>query len=332
MAQILPIRFQEHLQLQTLGVNPESISFSCLTMESDRFICIREKVGEQNQVTIIDMCDPSNPIRRPITADSAIMNPASKVIALKAARTLQIFNMEMKSKVKAHTMTEEVLFWKWISVNIIALVTDTAVFHWSMEGESQPVKMFDRHASLAGCQIINYRTDQQHRWLLLIGISAQQNRVVGAMQLFSVERKVSQPIEGHAAAFGLYKLEGNANTSTLFCFAVRGQAGGKLHIIEVGQPQAGNQPFTKKAVDVFFPPEAQTDFPVAMQIGTKHGVIYLITKYGYFHMYDLESGVCIYMNRISAETIFVTAPHESTSGVIGVNKKGCCRCVWRRRT
>lgn len=40
----------------------------------------------------------------------------------------------------------------------------------------------------------------------------------------------------------------------------------QLHIIEVGQPAAGNQPFPKKAVDVFFPPEAQTDFPVAMQV------------------------------------------------------------------
>ncbi|KAL7828573.1 hypothetical protein SRHO_G00322070 [Serrasalmus rhombeus] len=334
MAQILPIRFQEHLQLQTLGVNPANIGFSCLTMESDRFICIREKVGEQNQVVIIDLSDPSNPIRRPITADSAIMNPASKVIALKAARTLQIFNMEMKSKVKAHTMTDEVMFWKWISINTIALVTDTAVYHWSMEGDSQPIKIFDRHASLAGCQIINYRTDEPQKWLLLIGISAQQNRVVGAMQLYSVDRKVSQPIEGHAAAFVQYKLEGNPNPSTLFCFAVRSQAGGKLHIIEVGQPAPGNQPFAKKAVDVFFPPEAQTDFPVAHagthtrkshktpRIGAKHGVIYLITKYGYIHMYDLESGVCIYMNRISAETIFVTAAHESTSGIIGVNKKG----------
>lgn len=52
-------------------------------MESDRFICVREKVGEQNQVVIIDMQDPTNVIRRPITADSAIMNPVSKVIALK---------------------------------------------------------------------------------------------------------------------------------------------------------------------------------------------------------------------------------------------------------
>ena len=41
------------------------------------------------------------------------------------------------------------------------------------------------------------------------------------MQLYSVERKVSQPIEGHAAAFMQFKMEGNPNESTLFCFAVR---------------------------------------------------------------------------------------------------------------
>lgn len=61
-------------------------------------------------------------------------------------------------------------------------------------------------------------------------------------------------------------MEGNAEMSTLFCFAVRSVQGGKLHIIEVGQPPAGNQPFTKKAVDVFFPAEAVNDFPVAMQV------------------------------------------------------------------
>lgn len=56
----------------------------------------------------------------------------------------------------------------------------------------------------------------------------QQNRVVGAMQLYSVDRKVSQPIEGHAAGFAQFKMEGNTEESTLFCFAVRGQAGGKV--------------------------------------------------------------------------------------------------------
>lgn len=328
MSQLLPIRFQEHLQLQNVGINAANIGFSTLTMESDKYICVREKVGDTAQVIIIDMNDSSNPIRRPISADSAIMNPASKVIALKAGKTLQIFNIEMKSKMKSHTMTEDVIFWKWISVNTVALVTDACVYHWSMEGDSQPQKMFDRHTNLAGCQIINYRTDAAQKWLLVVGISAQtgaeggQNRVVGAMQLYSVDRKISQPIEGHAAAFTQFKMEGNPLPTTLFSFAVRGAQGGKLHIIEVGQPPQGNQPFTKKAVDVFFPPEAQNDFPVAMQMSQKHGVAFLITKYGYIHLYDIETGTCIYMNRISGDTIFVTAPHEATSGIIGVNRKG----------
>lgn len=69
--------------MTNVGINVANISFASLTMESDKFICVREKVGDTCQVVIIDMADPNNPIRRPITAESAIMNPASKVIALK---------------------------------------------------------------------------------------------------------------------------------------------------------------------------------------------------------------------------------------------------------
>ena len=105
MTGILPIKFQKHLQLTNVGIQAANIGFNSLTMESDKFICVREKVADNNQVVIIDMADPTNPIRRPISADSAIMNPASKVIALKAQKTLQIFNIEMKSKMKAHTRT-----------------------------------------------------------------------------------------------------------------------------------------------------------------------------------------------------------------------------------
>ncbi|GAV05648.1 hypothetical protein RvY_15748 [Ramazzottius varieornatus] len=323
---MIPIRFQEHAQLQNVGINAANIGFTTLTMESDRFICVREKVGETAQVVIIDMNEPTSPVRKPITADSAIMNPASKVIALKSGRTLQIFNIEMKSKMKAHNMPEDVVFWKWINVNTVALVTETSVFHWAMEGDSVPAKMFDRHPNLAGCQIINYRVDHSLKWLLLVGISAQQNRVIGSMQLYSVERRVSQPIEGHAASFARFKMEGNPEPSNLFSFAVRPANAqgntGKLHIIEVGSPPQGNQPYPKKAVDIFFAPEAANDFPVAMQTSQKYGVVFMITKYGYVHVYDLETGTCLYMNRISGETIFVTAPHEASSGIMGVNRKG----------
>jgi clathrin heavy chain len=95
----------------------------------------------------------------------------------------------------------------------------------------------------------------------------------------------------------------------------------QLHIVEIDH-NASDPPFTKKAVDVYFLPEAMNDFPVAMQVSRKHGIIYLVTKYGFIHLYDLESGACVYMNRISRETIFVTAEHEATNGIIGVNKKG----------
>jgi clathrin heavy chain len=81
--QALPIKFQEHMQLQNAGINVANIGFSTLTMESDKFICVREKVADTAQVVIIDLNDSANPIRRPITADSAIMHPTSKVIALK---------------------------------------------------------------------------------------------------------------------------------------------------------------------------------------------------------------------------------------------------------
>jgi clathrin heavy chain len=90
----LPIKFQEHLQLQNAGINVANIGFSTLTMESDKYICVREKVGEAAQVVIIDMNDLTNPIRRPITADSAIMHPSSKVIALKGNLIFKQYNLK----------------------------------------------------------------------------------------------------------------------------------------------------------------------------------------------------------------------------------------------
>jgi clathrin heavy chain len=51
-----------------------------------------------------------------------------------------------------------------------------------------------------------------------------------------------------------------------------------LRTVEIDH-QAPDPPFTKRAVDVYFPPEATNDFPVAMQMYKKHGIVYLATKY-----------------------------------------------------
>ena len=118
---------------------------------------------------------------------------------------LQIFNIEAKTKIKSHQMPEQVqntfqccciwhffklsmrctwsnmfhiftfqlqvVFWKWITPKLLGLVTQASVYHWSIEGDSEPTKMFDRAANLANNQIINYRCDPAEKWLVLIGIA-----------------------------------------------------------------------------------------------------------------------------------------------------------------
>ncbi|XP_004977645.1 clathrin heavy chain 1 isoform X1 [Setaria italica] len=329
-----PIAMREALTLTSLGIAPQFVTFTHVTMESEKYICVRE-TSPQNSVVIIDMAMPMQPLRRPITADSALMNPNTRILALKAQIPgttqdhLQIFNIEAKTKIKSHQMPEQVVFWKWITPKLVGLVTQTSVYHWSIEGDSEPTKMFDRTANLANNQIINYRCDPAEKWLVLIGIAPgapeRPQLVKGNMQLFSVDQQRSQALEAHAASFATFKVVGNENPSTLICFASKttnaGQITSKLHVIELGA-QPGKPGFSKKQADLFFPPDFQDDFPVAMQVSQKYGLIYVITKLGLLFVYDLETAAAVYRNRISPDPIFLTAESSSTGGFYAINRRG----------
>ena len=81
-----------------------------------------------------------------------------QVIALKAQqRTLQIFDLEQKVKLKSTVMNEDVLFWKWISVDTLGLITDTSIYHWNVFDGNQgnPLKIFERNGNL---QVSSCRT------------------------------------------------------------------------------------------------------------------------------------------------------------------------------
>ena len=185
----LPVKYLEVLQLKSLGISEGSIAFSTLTMESEKYICVREESGGKNEVAIIDVASGTVD-RRPIKADSAIMNPSSKIIALKAGKTLQIFDLEKKQKIKSCNLTNDVEFWKWLDNTTLGLVTQTEVYHWSLDDDKEPNLVFKRDASLNGCQIINYRANANKTWVLLMGIAPRDGRVAGFMQLYSTERKV----------------------------------------------------------------------------------------------------------------------------------------------
>lgn len=285
---------------------------------------VRESSGTGNQVAIIDLKDNNNVVRKNMTADSAIMHPSEFIIALRAqGRTLQVVNLGNRQRLKSATLSEDVVFWRWVSESTLGLITDTTIYHWDINDASQeaPVRIADRHASLAGSQIIGYSVNSDNKWSALTGISQRDGRIVGNIQLYSRERNISQGIEGHAAAFGLLRMEGASSDTRLFTFANRTATGAKLHIVEIDH-QEGNPVYQKKAVDVFFPPEATHDFPVSVQVSSKFGIVYIITKYGFIHLYDLDSGATIYMNRISSETVFTAAPFDGSSGVLAINRKG----------
>ena len=326
MAADKPINFAEHVQLQELGIAAESISFANVTLESEKYVCVRESGESGNSVAIVDLNNIHNMVRRPMSADSAIMNPEENILALKLQRQLQVFNLETKAKLKSHMSPQDVIYWRWISATVLGIVTTSSVYHWSIEDDAAPQKVFDRHASLADTQIINYRASADGKWMVLIGISsntvdANAFRIKGSMQLYSKERGVSQPIDGHAAAFAELKTQDANVPYKLFTFAVRTSTGAKLHIVEIDHAPE-NPAFSKKTVDVFFPDEATNDFPVAMQVSKRYGIVYLMTKYGFIHLYDLETGACIYMNRVSGETVFVAAEQKSSNGIIAVNRRG----------
>ncbi|CAN1259470.1 Clathrin heavy chain 1 [Linum perenne] len=318
-----PITMKEVLTLPSIGISPQFITFTNVTMESDKYICVRE-TAPQNSVVIVDMNMPMQPLRRPITADSALMNPNSRILALKAQLPgttqdhLQIFNIEMKTKMKSYQMPEQIVFWKWITPKMLGLVSD-----------SEPAKMFERTANLVNNQIINYRCDPSEKWLVLIGIAPgspeRQQLVKGNMQLFSVEQQRSQALEAHAAAFAQFKVPGNENQSTLISFATKsfnaGQITSKLHVIELGA-QPGKPSFTKKQADLFFPPDFADDFPVAMQISHKFNLIYVITKLGLLFVYDLETAAAVYRNRISPDPIFLTSEASAAGGFYAINRRG----------
>lgn len=303
-----------------------------MSVESDKYITVRDNVSAQKTITIIETATQQITSNKS-AADSAIMNPAAKILALRgmttmmwniifiAQNSLQTFDLDKKAKVKSFNMTEPVVFWKWISASVIAIVTPSAVYHWSMQGEDGPKQIFTRHQNLEGAQIINYRADKKQQWLLLIGLAPNPDSTLrGVMQLYSIEKGVTQFIEGHAGCFVDFQLT-PSYTTTLICIASAAATGGKLFIMEVpsGARPDTVPPFQKKAVPVQFAP---SDFPVAMQASDRHGIIYLITKLGFLYLYDCESGTILYKSRITTETIFVTAPYETTGGFIAVNKLG----------
>ncbi|ANZ76904.1 BA75_04107T0 [Komagataella pastoris] len=324
MSSDIPIEFTEPLQLTDIGIQPQFLDFRSTTLESDRFVCVREQGANGNTVSIIDLHNNNNVTKKNMTADNAIMHPSQNVISLRAnGTTLQIFNLDTKQRLKSFTMSEPVIFWKWLNEQTLGLVTQNAIFEWNIfDGTGDgPVRLADKHVSLTNNQIINFVSNKDNTWIAVTGIAQEEGRIVGHIQLYSKARNISQAIDGHVCNFATLKLSGASVDTQVFVCGNRTATGGQLHVIEIDH-QEGAPVFQKKNVDIFFPADAANDFPVSVHVSQKYGIVYLLTKYGFIHLYDVESSTSLFVNRISAEPVFTAASYNNGTGIIAINRSG----------
>jgi len=150
-----------------------------------------------------------------------------------------------------------------------------------------PVKLFDRHQTMGpNTQIINYRVSPDGMWCILGGISTGVGgRVNGNMQLYNVERELSQPLQGHAAAFCTIKIPGREDPAQLIVFHEKKAKNPAeppwFYIKEIGRDPNRGPPFAVAPVSIPVPADGVGDFPVSMAIDQKHEIAFMFTRKGY---------------------------------------------------
>mmetsp|Transcript_27457 Transcript_27457/g.48733 ORF Transcript_27457/g.48733 Transcript_27457/m.48733 type:complete len:1718 (-) Transcript_27457:73-5226(-) len=336
-AQQFPITMGTVMNLADMGIGNQSFRFGHLTMESDRYISVKDTdAAGASQVVVIDMHNNNTVNKRPMKAEATLMNPAENIIALKgsqegqAGHFVQVFNLDSKEKLGVYQSPESIVFWKWLTPRMLALICEKDVYHWNLEVQnSTPEKIFTRSGKLAeaGTQVISYSANSQMSWCLLTAISTQdQGKTIdGNMQLYSVERKQQQLLEGHAGCFGNVAVTDTSGPAGLFTFTERkaGTLQTKLHVMDVTAPRGeGLPPPFKVQSEIAMPPEAPGDFAVSLHLSEKHGVIFMVTKAGYLFMFDVATASMLIRTRASQDTIFISTSSAKTGGCIFANRSG----------
>jgi clathrin heavy chain len=180
------------------------------------------------------------------------------------------------------------------------MVTAKAVYHWSLDGDNVPEKIFDRtpcrrreddgteiELPANTVQITHYRCTQDEQWLLVGGITTARPSEVhivgvqGVLQVYSVAHRTSQPLmDSPAACFAECYLNDDirddptTKPAKLLCFvrAFNGSGPRALHIVQLDVPR---DDATSKTSPL---PLEAGDFPVALTPNNRAGLLWITTK------------------------------------------------------
>ena len=127
-------------------------------------------------------------------------------VAIKAAFGIQLFDLRLEKRIKTLKMNEGIRYWKFLDDCTIVLVSNNYVYHWNITSDDYPIKLFALLEELQTSQIVNYKYDVHQQFSALFSISAQDNKVIGHIQLYSFSYKLSKLLYGFAGDFYTHEI------------------------------------------------------------------------------------------------------------------------------
>ena len=304
------------------GLRPGAISFKTVSLESDKFVAVRDVQPDgQASLALVDIERSQSERHNVKDAEAAVMNPVTRILALRSGLNLQLFNLDLRQRVKACQVSSPVSFWKWANPTTLAIVTQSEVYHWAIDGASDPVKMFDRAAEIdANAQILNYSCDAKGKWFMLNAVARGDTGLVGKTQLYSAENGASRVLEGHAGCFHSMRTPHDARESNILALAWNNPQGGRLLLMELPSSEKMDSSFERRQVSL--PISNPADFPVICQMSPTHKLLSVITSRGQAIVVDPITGSLICAETVTPNVIFCGTLWSKTGGVLCVNNQG----------
>ncbi|KAG5490034.1 hypothetical protein JKF63_00153 [Porcisia hertigi] len=322
-----PTISEEIFQLNTVsgGLRPGSVSFKHVTIESERYVCVRDVQEDgQTSLVVIDL-EKRESIRNNVKdAESCIMNPKSKILALRSGRNLQVFDVDASQRLKATLFHDDVVYWHWIDDRTLGLVTGKAVYHWSLDtaADDTPQHIFDRGVDYdASVQVLSYCCDEQKKWLVVTGVMRESSgAMVGKALLYSVENRSSRVLDGHACCFISTPTPTDSRQCNVMCLAWNNpQQGGQVMIMELPTGTKTDLSLPRRIYAMRIQP---ADFPVAMHVSERHKLLTVVTSRGSFALMDIFTGVIVVEQQFTQAVVFRGAGDKKVGGVVCVSNTG----------
>jgi hypothetical protein len=292
-----PLRVEELFTFASLGLDNAAYSKKQVTITSDKAITLLF----EDRIVLIGV-QPPTARTLPVRADAALLNNDGHTMALRKDFMFQIFNIEMKAKVDGTELREQILFWKWIKNNILAIVTPTDVYHWTIGQQEQPKKIFSY--SLENPNISDYSANDDNTYFALVDSS-------GFVIIYSTEKNVSQTISSHAACFCQWKkTEENAEPVTLIITELYESK--KIFMNELGTTGQYERQSIHSQID-------ENDIAVFLHANDR-GILYLVTKNGNVILFSVDSGEFIFKKNITEQNIIAICSYGD--GIVFITSTG----------